>query len=98
MIPDVLSFSEATWKLLDADHQKVLSEAAVASTEQHKTIWSEAITTAITDAEAMGVTFVKDVDREPFRELTSGIVPEFVDKYDGVSTVLDAIEHARKGA
>ncbi|MDU1463481.1 TRAP transporter substrate-binding protein [Dermabacter sp.] len=98
MIPDVLSFSEATWKLLDADHQKVLSEAAVASTEQHKTIWSEAITTAITDAEAMGVTFVKDVDREPFRELTSGIVPEFVDKYGGVSTVLDAIEHARKGA
>lgn len=95
MIPDVLSFSENTWKLLGDEHHQILIDAAVASTEQHKTIWSEAIETAITDAEAMGVTFVHDIDRQPFRDRTADIVPAFVDQYEGVSTVLDAIESAR---
>ena len=39
----------------------------------------------------MGVEFVNDVDKEAFREATSGMVDEYCAEYPGVQSLLDII-------
>ena len=67
-------------------------EAAHESTESHKIAWDAAIDEAIEEASTeMGVEFVNDVDKEAFREATSGMVDEYCAQYPGVQSLLDII-------
>lgn len=64
-VPDVLIVSTSMWDGLSEEQQQAITDAAVESSESHKTVWADAITQAITDAEGMGVTFY-DIDKQPF--------------------------------
>ena len=84
MIPDVLVMSAKTWKNISPEDQQVILEAAYESTESHKVSWE-----ASTD---MNVEFVNDVDKEAFRQATSGMVDEYCKEYPGVQELLDIID------
>lgn len=93
MIPDVMVMSEKIWRVISAEDQQIILEAAHESTESHKIAWDAAIDEAVEEAKAqMNVTFVDDVDKEAFREATSGMVEEYCQEYPGVQTLLDIID------
>lgn len=93
MIPDVLVMSAKTWKNISPEDQQVILEAAYESTESHKVSWETAISEAISEASTeMDVEFVNDVDKEAFRQATSGMVDEYCKEYPGVQELLDIID------
>ena len=93
MIPDVLVMSAKTWKNISPEDQQVILEAAYESTESHKVSWEAAISEAISEASTeMDVEFVNDVDKEAFRQATSGMVDEYCKEYPGVQELLDIID------
>ena len=93
MIPDVLVMSAKTWKNISPEDQQVILEAAYESTESHKVSWEAAISEAISEASTdMNVEFVNDVDKEAFRQATSGMVDEYCKEYPGVQELLDSVE------
>ena len=92
MIPDVMVMSAKVWKTISPEDQKIILEAAHESTESHKIAWDAAIDEAIAEAESqMGVEFVNDVDKDAFRQATSGMIEEYCQEYPGVQTLLDII-------
>ena len=92
MIPDVLVMSAKTWAAISPEDQEIILEAAHESTESHTIAWDAAIDEAIEEASTqMGVEFVNDVDKEAFREATSGMVDEYCAEYPGVQSLLDII-------
>lgn len=93
MIPDVMVMSEKVWKNISPEDQQIILEAARESTEQHKVAWDAAIDQAIEEAKTtMGVEFVNDVDKEAFREATSGMISDYCEQYPGVKKLLDTID------
>ncbi|EET59919.1 TRAP transporter solute receptor, DctP family [Marvinbryantia formatexigens DSM 14469] len=92
MIPDVMVMSAKVWETISPEDQQIILEAAHASTESHKIAWDAAIEEAIEEASTtMGVEFVNDVDKEAFREATSGMIDEYCAQYPGVQNLLDII-------
>ena len=93
MIPDVMVMSEKVWKNISPEDQQIILEAARESTESHKIAWDSAIQQAIEEAKTtMGVEFVNDVDKEAFREATSGMINDYCTQYPGVKKLLDIID------
>ena len=93
MIPDVMVMSAKVWANISPEDQQIILEAAHASTESHKIAWDAAIDEAIAEASAqMNVEFVNDVDKEAFRQATSGMIGEYCTQYPGVKTLLDTID------
>ena len=75
------------------EDQQIILEAARESTESHKIAWDTAIDQAIEEAKnTMGVEFVNDVDKEAFREATSGMINDYCTQYPGVKKLLDIID------
>lgn len=92
MIPDVIVMSAKVWANISPEDQEIILAAAHESTESHKIAWDAAIDEAVQEAqETMDVTFVDDVDKDAFREATSGMVQDYCDQYPGVQTLLDII-------
>lgn len=93
MIPDVMVMSAKVWKTISPEDQQIILEAAHESTESHKIAWDAAIDEAVAEAESqMGVEFVNDVDKEAFRQATSGMIDDYCQEYPGVQTLLDIID------
>lgn len=93
MIPDVMVMSAKVWKTISPEDQQIILKAAHASTESHKIAWDAAIDEAIAEASSeMNVEFVNDVDKEAFRQATSGMISEYCQEYPGVQTLLDIID------
>lgn len=92
MIPDVMVMSAKVWANISPEDRQIILDAAHASTESHKIAWDAAIDEAIAEASSqMNVEFVNDVDKEAFRQATSGMIDEYCNKYPGVQTLLDII-------
>ena len=84
--------SAKVWNTISPEDQQIILEAAHASTESHKIAWDTAIEEAIEEASTtMGVEFVNDVDKDAFREATSGMIDEYCQEYPGVQNLLDII-------
>ena len=99
MIPDVMVMSSKIWNQISKEDQEIILEAAHNSTDSHKVLWEEAIEDAMEEAETeMGVTFVKDVDKEAFRQATEGMVEEYCERYPGVDKLLDTIHAVQEGS
>ena len=93
MIPDVMVMSAKVWKTISPEDQQIILEAAHESTESHKIAWDAAIDEAIQEAESqMGVEFVNDVDKDAFRQATSGMIDQYCAQYPGVKKLLDIID------
>lgn len=93
MIPDVLVMSAKVWDTISPEDQQILLQAAHESTDSHKVAWDAAIAEAVEEAiTTMGVTFVDDVDKEAFRQATSGMVAEYSAQYPKVKELLDIID------
>ena len=93
MIPDVMVMSAKVWKTISPQDQQIILEAAHESTESHKIAWDAAIDEAIQEAESqMGVEFVNDVDKDAFRQATSGMIDDYCTQYPGVKELLDTID------
>ena len=85
--------SAKVWKEISPEDQQIILEAARESTESHKIAWDTAIDQAIEEAKnKMGVEFVNDVDKEAFREATSGMINDYCTQYPGVKKLLDIID------
>ena len=96
MIPDVLVMSAKTWASISPEDQKVILDAAYASTESHKIAWDAAIEEAIQEVSTqMNVEFVNDVDKDAFRNATSGMVNEYCQEYPGVQNLIDIINSVK---
>ncbi|QDB79209.1 TRAP transporter substrate-binding protein [Georgenia sp. 311] len=93
-IPDMLVISSDAWQRLSPQDQELLVDAARRSTEDHKVAWAQSIEEAVTEAEAMGVEFVTDVDLEAFREATRPVVERYVAEHPEVAELLSVIEAA----
>ena len=92
MIPDVMVMSAKIWETISPQDQQIILDAAHASTDSHKIAWDAAIEEAVTEASGqMNVEFVDDVDKEAFREATSGMIEEYCEEYPGVQKLLDII-------
>lgn len=96
MIPDVMIMSEKVWSQIDKADQKIILEAARNSTQKHKELWNEAIEEAVQEAEAMGVEFIYDVDKDAFRKATEPMIEAYTEQYPNIKLLLDIIEQARK--
>ena len=93
MLPDVMVMSAKVWKTISPQDQQIILEAAHESTESHKIAWDAAIDEAIQEASAqMGVEFVNDVDKDAFRQATSGMIDQYCAQYPGVKKLLDIID------
>lgn len=93
MIPDVLVMSAKVWDQISEADKQVILEAAYDSTEGHKVEWDAAIEASKKEAsEEMGVEFVDDVDKEAFREATSGMLTQYREEYKGVDDLLNLID------
>ncbi|TXC90633.1 TRAP transporter substrate-binding protein [Metabacillus litoralis] len=64
-VPDVVIVSTAAWDKLSEDQQKAIQDAANASTESHKDVWTTAIDGYIKELEGMGVNFYT-IDKKAF--------------------------------
>lgn len=96
MIPDVMVMSAKVWENISPEDQQIILEAAHESTESHKIAWDAAIDEAIQEAKTqMGVEFVDDVDKEAFRQATSGMIDDYCEQYPGVKTLLDTIDSVK---
>lgn len=93
MIPDVMVMSAKVWETISPEDQQILLAAAHESTESHKIAWDSAIEEAIAGAKSqMNVEFVNDVDKEAFRQATSGMIDEYCAQYPGVEELLAIID------
>ncbi len=96
MIPDVMVMSAKVWADISPEDQQIILEAAHDSTESHKIAWDTAIDEAVEEAKTqMGVEFVNDVDKEAFRQATSGMIDDYCEQYPGVKTLLDTIDSVK---
>src|SRR6266478_249036 len=66
MSPEVLVMSQKAWQSLSADDQRMFREAAQRSSQFMREKWTDLEERSRQQAEAAGVTVVKDVDRKPF--------------------------------
>ena len=89
MIPDVMVMSAKVWKTISPQDQQIILEAARESTESHKIAWDAAIQEA---SAQMGVEFVNDVDKDAFRQATSGMIDDYCAQYPDVKELLDIID------
>ena len=92
MIPDVMVMSAKVWK-------EISPETSRSSLKQPENLLKSqncldtAIDQAIEEAKnTMGVEFVNDVDKEAFREATSGMIDDYCAQYPGVKKLLDIID------
>ena len=96
MIPDVMVMSAKVWNTISPEDQQIILDAAKASTESHKIAWDAAIEEAIEEASTtMSVEFVNDVDKDAFREATSGMIEDYCEEYPGVQKLLDIIDSVK---
>ncbi|WP_255247596.1 hypothetical protein [Kineosphaera limosa] len=75
--------------------EKLLTKAALASTQAHKEAWRTAIEESIADGKEMGVTYVEDVDRDAFRSATQPLVDQYSHEHPRVAQILRTIDSAR---
>lgn len=95
MIPDVMVMSAKIWDTISDSDKQIILQAAHESTESHKVEWDKATNQAIEEAKQMGVTFVDDVDKQAFRDATSGMVEDYCNKYPGVDKLLTTIDSVK---
>ncbi|PJH64132.1 C4-dicarboxylate ABC transporter substrate-binding protein, partial [Salmonella enterica subsp. enterica serovar Enteritidis] len=75
IIPDVLVISQETREKLSNQDFQIIVEAARESTEELKELWEDAVTESKKTAkEEMDVTFINDINKEPFKEATEHII------------------------
>lgn len=97
MIPDVVVMSLKIWNALTPEDQKILVEAAKEATERHKVAWDIATESSINEAKTqMGVTFITDIDKEPFIKATEPLRLDYAEQYSGVKMMLELIEKAKE--
>jgi len=93
IIPDVLVISQETREKLSNQDFQIIVEAARESTEEHKELWEDAVTESKKTAkEEMDVTFINDINKEPFKEATEHIIEEYSNEYEGVGRLVNLIE------
>ena len=73
MSPDVLVMSQKAWQSLSVDDQKMFREAALRSSQFMREKWKDLEEGSRQQAEAAGVTVVKDFDRKPFESAMAGL-------------------------
>ena len=89
-LTDFVVMSHKTWLSLSPEHQVIVKEALVASTDVHNKLWREAIKTSLKVAqEDMGV-IINEVDKAPFEERTKAMYTETL-KNPKVAPTLEAI-------
>jgi tripartite ATP-independent transporter DctP family solute receptor len=73
MSPEVLVMSQKAWQSLSADDQKMFRDAALRSSQFMREKWRDLEERSREQAEAAGVTVVKDFDRKPFEQAMAGL-------------------------
>ena len=73
MSPEVLVMSLKAWQSLDPDDQKIFREAAVKSSHYMREKWRDLEERSRAQAEAAGVTIIRDFDRKPFEAAMAGL-------------------------
>jgi tripartite ATP-independent transporter DctP family solute receptor len=68
MSPEVLVMSQKAWTSLSPEEQRIFRESALRSSQFMREKWRDLEEQSRAQAEAAGVTIVKDLDRKPFEE------------------------------
>ena len=95
MIPDFLTIATAVWDKMTPEQQKIIKDAAVASTLHHRELWVKAEQDAQKEAtEKLGVT-INEVDKAPFIEITKPLYDEYTTD-PLIKELVDAIRATQK--
>jgi TRAP-type C4-dicarboxylate transport system substrate-binding protein len=76
LVPDVLVIGTRTWQRLDEAQRVILQEAAAASVELQRRLWSEATTEALRAVESAGVQIHRP-DKAPFAARVAGLLEDY---------------------
>jgi tripartite ATP-independent transporter DctP family solute receptor len=76
LVPDVLVIGTRTWQRLDEAQRMILQEAAVASVELQRRLWSEATTEALRAVASAGVQIHRP-DKGPFAARVAGLIEDY---------------------
>jgi len=68
MGPEVLVMSQKAWASLSAEDRRIFRESALRSSQFMRGKWRDLEEQSRAQAEAAGVTIIKDFDRKPFEE------------------------------
>ncbi len=95
MIPDILVIATRVWDKMTPEQQKIVKDAAVASTVHHRDLWIKAEQDALTLAqEKLGVA-VNQVDKQPFIDITRPLYDEYTSD-PAIKEIVDAIRATQK--
>jgi tripartite ATP-independent transporter DctP family solute receptor len=73
MSPEVLVMSLKAWQSLDTDEQRMFRETALKSSHYMREKWRDLEERSRAQAEAAGVTIIRDFDRKPFEAAMAGL-------------------------
>lgn len=88
--PDVLVINLKCWKSLSPEHQKILTEAAHASSLYQRELWEDVSKDYIAKMVKLGVEF-KPMDQSVMREKVQPIYDEIKEKTDARSQIMAAL-------
>lgn len=78
MAPDILVFSKKRWNTLAEEDRAIIAQAARESVDVMRRLWREKEEAARTNAAVAGVNFVKNVDKNAFRNAMRPVYDRFV--------------------
>ena len=90
--PDIYIISTKMWDKLTAEQQSYLVDCLAAVNDNFKQMYNRMMEEAIVEAEEMGITVYRDIDKSAFIEAVQPLHEEFVAKGDDYRTLYEDIQ------
>lgn len=91
-LPDVYIISTQSWNRMSKEQQDFLVDCLSRSNENFKSLYNNMMDEAIVEAEGMGMTIYRDIDKTPFIEAVQPMHKEFTDKGQLYKDLYDDIQ------
>jgi tripartite ATP-independent transporter DctP family solute receptor len=92
IVPEIFVFSKRVWDTLSEEHQNLIREAAVLTTQKERELWEAMEGKAMEDLKALGVQINDDVDKAAFIEATAPVREKFGAQYAELLARIEAVE------
>ncbi|MGI9503536.1 MAG: TRAP transporter substrate-binding protein [Geminicoccaceae bacterium] len=92
IVPEIFVFSKKVWDTLSEEHQNLIREASVLTTQRERELWEAMEQKAMCELEGLGVKINNDVDKDAFIEATAPVRKQFGAKYSELLARIDAVQ------
>lgn len=90
--PDIYIISTKAWNKLSTVQQEYLKECLSGINENFKQMYNRMMEEAVSEAEGMGMTIYRDIDKTPFIEAVQPMHEEFIEKGDFYKELYEDIQ------